>query len=919
MTKKSVLKKVMSVVLILLGTTAIAQQTERLPVKSDNLIINERIASQPNFSQARVVPQPKAQVSGKGSNKLAAVTDILVNNNNGATGTRGFTQSETSVIAFGNNVVLSFNDAGSYGGVINKFTGWSYSADGGATFIDGGSLPTNTIGDAGDPVLARNNNTGRIFLSTLGFNSPYTIQMFRSDNNGVSWLPPVIATPGGYDEDKQWVTVDNFAGSGNGNVYLLSRRFAGSQGIYFFNSTDNGNTFGPTGGTLIVPGSQGAYIAVGSDHSIYAFWYAGVTLQMRRSTDQGLTFGAPVTVAAGLLGGSNGDLGLTGIRQGTVTPSAFRSNSFPHAAVNPVNGHIYVTYNSKTAGVDKGDIFYVLSTDNGSTWSAPVKVNDDGTTTDQWQPTVSVSPDGQHIGFFYYSRQEDPVNNNLFKYYGRIGTISGSAVNLTPSSAVSSVASLPEFGRDAYINSTYMGDYNTVSATATDFNVVWGDNRDDLAGGSPRKDPNVYYKKVSFGVIDNEPPVITCPANITASNDAGFCYKVVSPGTATATDNSGTVTISGVRSDGLALTAPYPVGTTTILWKATDPSNNSSSCTQTIIINDTELPNALCKNVSITLINGSATISAADVNNASTDNCGIKSVAISKSTFSCADIGPNTITLTVTDVHNNVNTCTATVTVIGAIPSCNITSVPENNIYTGGVATNIYLGYGPQKTTLQVSAPASGAPYTYSWSGGTLSNYNTANPVFAPTAAGSFTFTVLVTNKYGCTGTCSITINVYDIRVPGTNGQKVYVCHAPNGNPSNQHTIAINVLDVPSHVPGHSGDHLGSCNLIVASSVNISSNKINTELILDNISSMVLPYPNPNKGSFNLVIDKNKFGRTEINILNNKGAIVEKRSLVINSKRQVVHFDLKNISAGMYFIQIVTKDGTQVSKIMINR
>ena len=105
--------------------------------------------------------------------------------------------------------------------------------------------------------------------------------MFRSDDNAVTWQAPVNATPGGTTEDKQWLTVDNFAGAGNGNVYLLSRRFAAAQGIYFFRSTDNGSTFTPNGGTLIVANSQGAFIEVGPNHSIYAFWYAGATIQMR--------------------------------------------------------------------------------------------------------------------------------------------------------------------------------------------------------------------------------------------------------------------------------------------------------------------------------------------------------------------------------------------------------------------------------------------------------------------------------------------------------------------------------------------------------------------------------------------------------------------------------------------------------------
>ncbi|MFZ0060711.1 MAG: HYR domain-containing protein [Pyrinomonadaceae bacterium] len=91
-------------------------------------------------------------------------------------------------------------------------------------------------------------------------------------------------------------------------------------------------------------------------------------------------------------------------------------------------------------------------------------------------------------------------------------------------------------------------------------------------------------------VNDTEDPVVTCPSNITVSNDPGLCSAVVDPGTATATDNCSGVTVQGVRSDGLPLNAPYPVGTTTIAWTATDASNNTDTCNQTITVNDTEPP-----------------------------------------------------------------------------------------------------------------------------------------------------------------------------------------------------------------------------------------------------------------------------------------------------------------------------------------
>ena len=461
--------------------------------------------------------------SGEISNEISiiystAAADALVNNNNGTSGTANFTQSETAILGWGNNVVIGFNDSGSYTGGANKFTGWSYSSDGGASFVDGGTLPTSSIGDAGDPVLARNETTGRIYLSTLGFSGSGTIQMFRSDDNGMTWMAPVNATPGGSSEDKQWHTVDNYSGTGNGNVYMISRRFGGSPGIYFFRSTDHGSSFTPSGGVNIFSGGQGAFVAVGPDHSVYAFYYnSSTSILVRKSTDFGVSFGAAVTIFSGISGGVNGDLGLTGKRNGLTTFSSFRSNAFPHVAINPVSGHIYTTFNNNPAGTDKADVYLTISTDGGATWSTPTRVNDDATTTDQWQPTIAVTPNGNRLGIFYYSRQEDTAENNLFKYYARLGVISGSTVNFDPSFAISDVASLPEFGRDNVVNSVYMGDYNHAYATNDAIHVVWSDNRDDLAGGAPRKDPNVYYEKITLGPpCPIDPPSNPSPANGTS-------------------------------------------------------------------------------------------------------------------------------------------------------------------------------------------------------------------------------------------------------------------------------------------------------------------------------------------------------------------------------------------------------------------
>src|SRR5439155_3598902 len=175
----------------------------------------------------------------------------------------GITHSYTSALSYGRTIIVGFNDSGSFASG-NHFTGWSRSTDGGATWTDGGTLPASAAGDAGDPVLARDITSGVIYFATLGFTNGNVIQVFRSTDNGATWLAPVNGTPGGASEDKEWITVDNFVGSGNGNVYLVARNFGAGNGIYLYRSTDGGNTFGPSGGTLIASGVptnvQGAFV-----------------------------------------------------------------------------------------------------------------------------------------------------------------------------------------------------------------------------------------------------------------------------------------------------------------------------------------------------------------------------------------------------------------------------------------------------------------------------------------------------------------------------------------------------------------------------------------------------------------------------------------------------------------------------------
>ena len=50
--------------------------------------------------------------------------------------------------------------------------------------------------------------------------------------------------------------------------------------------------------------------------------------------------------------------------------------------------------------------------------------------------------------------------------------------------------------------------------------------------------------------------------------------------------------------------------------------------------------------------------------NGSTDNCDVATITLSQYNFNCSEVGNNPITMTVTDINGNINTCAANVIVI---------------------------------------------------------------------------------------------------------------------------------------------------------------------------------------------------------------------------------------------------------------
>ena len=194
-------------------------------------------------------------------------------------------------------------------------------------------------------------------------------------------------------------------------------------------------------------------------------------------------------------------------------------------------------------------------------------------------------------------------------------------------------------------------------------------------------------------VNDTEEPVVSgCPADIVQDNDAGLCSAVVSWTEPTAADNC-TAAGSLVWTKSHLPGSVFAVGTHTVSYSARDAAGNVSNvCSFTVTVNDTEEPAAICKNISISLdlITGIQTITTADINNSSSDNCGIASISASKTDFDCTNVGANNVTLTVTDIHGNISSCNAIVTVNYSVTPDPVVA-PLSAVICNGGTTNFAL------------------------------------------------------------------------------------------------------------------------------------------------------------------------------------------------------------------------------------
>jgi hypothetical protein len=438
-----------------------------------------------------------------------------------------------------NVMVVGYADAASPDAV----GGVSRSTDGGKSWAapSGGALLPNppglTWGDrrtvghvaGGDARLAW--GTGNtVYYANLGnqddTNPPTPgvcdvggLYVYRSTDGGDTWTVPAggpaAANTQTIYRDRDGMAADsNPLSSHAGTVYLAwsDDQYTGcphifpgtyvTRSIMFSRSTDGGVSWS-TPISLAAGCVQAAIPAVGADGSVYVAWFdcnggAGDRELVRKSSDGGVTFSPAVAAGSGLM------------RCPDPLPGAsFRlaGDAAPTIATDPTSAaRVYVAWSSCTL-TSQADVFFSRSLDGGATWSpTPLRVNDDGASNprDQFFPAITVDDQGV-VRAMWGDDRLDLVNagGHFYDIFAAASTDHGASFGTNV--RVTTQSSDPDIDNGG----TFIGDYFGMAPCGT---AVWGDtrngNQDIFAAGLDQNADGIVDDCVTGPPANTVPPTI---------------------------------------------------------------------------------------------------------------------------------------------------------------------------------------------------------------------------------------------------------------------------------------------------------------------------------------------------------------------------------------------------------------------------
>lgn len=212
---------------------------------------------------------------------------------------------------------------------------------------------------------------GRIYIAWEDFrNDNWDIYYSVSTDGGLSFSANSLMT---MENGTNWQSNPSIAVDSSRRIHAVwEDDREGNWSIYYANSSDGfkGNTKVNSG----LPGGNhwSPSIGIGESGTIHVVWETNNDIYYSRSTDGGLTFGPPIRV--------NDDVGDTSQAQASLAVET--------------GGRIHVVWEDMRSG--DADIYYSQSIDDGLTFGANIRINDDASAEGQASPWISVE-DGEFV------------------------------------------------------------------------------------------------------------------------------------------------------------------------------------------------------------------------------------------------------------------------------------------------------------------------------------------------------------------------------------------------------------------------------------------------------------------------------------------------------------------------------------------
>jgi hypothetical protein len=241
------------------------------------------------------------------------------------------------------------------------------------------------------------------------------------------------------------------------------------------------------------------------------------------------------------------------------------------------NGRVYLVYTDSTAvGSAALTIYLRYSDNNGSTWSSPVKVNDDTTSNSHFNPQIFVDQATGNVALAWYDCRNAGTADKTAQIFATVSTDGGNT--FLPNVLVSAGTSNSGVSGAAID----YGDFMTMEFRNNVFYPVWSDNSNST-GDNPNghwHGLNIYTAKVTFSANDPLAPAASflhpavsanpSPALVTnkalprgwggsdiqrAASDAVFVHSTSKPGIAHQTRAAGDIASHVADSEWMAFDA----------------------------------------------------------------------------------------------------------------------------------------------------------------------------------------------------------------------------------------------------------------------------------------------------------------------------------------------------------------------------